>query len=663
MLLSGTTRFALETAPGVAAGLRAVVPVPFLAVVAVVLAVCGAEVKAQLADSSQHVRTRVVVSAGKVAPGSDLTVAVVFDHDEGWHINTNDPKVPPQLDSFLPIKTLIEVDQDTDTPLIAHTGFIQWPPAHTVNVALMGDPIPYDVFGGRAIAYLPVSVRGDAPPGTADLVVKVRFQACSGPKCLRTTSLRLPVTVQILAGSQLSDAAGGSMRSELFEDFKFDVWQRIRGGTPVPQVVSFNLFDWQFEIDASGGLGIAMLVLLAMLGGLLLNFTPCVLPVIPIKVLSLSQSAGHPGRCLALGLAMSAGLCAFWIVLGGAIALLTGFTAINQLFQHPPFTIGVGLVIAVMAVGMCGLFAVRLPQWVYAISPKQETAGGSFVFGVMTAVLSTPCTAPFMGSAAAWAVKQPPSVTLVTFAAIGAGMALPYLLLAAFPRLVEKLPRTGPGSELLKQVMGLLMLAAATYFVGVGITGWLARPPDPPSSIYWWFVFAFVTAAGLWLVYRTVRIRVSALPRAVFVSAGAVLVIGSVYVVVTLTDPGPIAWQYYTPNRFSSAVEQGKIVVMDFTAEWCLNCKALEHTQLHDARVVEALSQDGVVPMKVDLTAPYEVGKAKLAEVGSLTIPLLVVFDGRGATRFKSDFYTAEQVLGAIEEARGTGAQAPRSGI
>ena len=95
---------------------------------------------------------------------------------------------------------------------------------------------------------------------------------------------------------------------------------------------------------------------------------------------------------------------------------------------------------------------------------------GSFLFGVMTAVLATPCTAPFMGAAAAWAVKQPGLTTLATFSAIGVGMSLPYLFLSAFPQLVERMPKTGPASELIKQIMGLLLLAAASYFIGAGIS-------------------------------------------------------------------------------------------------------------------------------------------------------------------------------------------------
>ena len=117
-----------------------------------------------------------------------------------------------------------------------------------------------------------------------------------------------------------------------------------------------------------------------------------------------------------------------------------------------------------------------------------------------------------MGAAAAWAATQYPATTLLTFASIGAGMAAPYMALSIFPALVERMPRTGPASELIKQVMGLLMLAAAAYFVGVGLSALVVTPPDPPGKEYWWAVMAFGAAAGFWLAYGTLRITAQCRP-------------------------------------------------------------------------------------------------------------------------------------------------------
>jgi thiol:disulfide interchange protein DsbD len=257
-----------------------------------------------------------------------------------------------------------------------------------------------------------------------------------------------------------------------------------------------------------------------------------------------------------------------------------------------------------------------------------------------------------MGAAAAWAATQSPLTTLVTFGAIGIGMALPYFVLSLSPDLVKKMPRSGPASELLKQVMGLLMLAAAAYFIGVGLSAVFNRPPDPPGKGYWWGVMGMSAFAGIWLAVRTLKIARGPAARGLFVVLGVLVAGLSLLGALRLTDPGPIEWVNYTPERFQRAMDNGEVVVMDFTAEWCLNCKGLEHSVLHDPRVAGLFGEADVTPIKVDITGNNPVGKARLKEAGRLTIPLLVVYAADGTEIFKSDFYTVDQVVAAVAAAR-----------
>jgi thiol:disulfide interchange protein DsbD len=382
-----------------------------------------------------------------------------------------------------------------------------------------------------------------------------------------------------------------------------------------------------------------------------------VLPVIPLKIMGLAATAGNRRRCAHLGAALSVGVVLFWIGLGVAVAALAGFTS-SQLFQYPLFTVGVGLVIGVMAVGMCGVFSVQLPQSIAGIDFRHDTILGSVGFGVMTAVLSTPCTAPLMGAAAAWAATQPPVTVLSVFGAIGAGMATPYLVLSIFPQLVSRVPRSGPASDLVKQTMGLLLLAAAAYFVGSGVSGWLVSPPTPPSHAYWWVVSALGTAAGFWLARGTLRIAKSARARTAFTALGCAIALLSGAIAWRLTDEGPIAWVYYTPERLDAALREGDAVIIDFTAEWCLNCKTLENTVLATEAVVARIDRGDVTPIKVDLTGNNEAGRALLTRFERLTIPLLVVMTRDGRVVFKSDAYTPAQVINALDEATGTGTPA-----
>ncbi|MEE2719204.1 MAG: cytochrome c biogenesis protein CcdA [Planctomycetota bacterium] len=613
-------------------------------------------------DSRDSVEVSATPSQREVVPGDDLVIAVIFDHDTGWHIHTNQPDVPPELGEAEDyVATELRVELDPDAGLIAHPPFIQWPEEHVVQVAFGASPVDYAVYEGRAVAYLPITVAADAEPGTTTVRLKPIFQVCDDTTCLAPSprpgeagwddyGIPVELTIVALADKTTSPTPDAS----LFGGFDPGVFERIRSGEAPPDVVAFDTFGLNFDIDASGW-GLLLLLLVAAFGGFLLNLTPCVLPVIPLKIMALSGSGAHRSRTLLLGIVMMAGIIFFWLVLGGLMAFVSGFTATNQLFQYPAFTITVGLIIGLMAIGMCGLFTIRLPGKLYMVNPKHDTVHGSFLFGIMTAVLSTPCTAPFMGAAAAWATTEPPGITMLVFAAIGLGMGAPYLILAAFPRLTDRMPKAGAASELIKQVMGLLMLAAAAYFVGVGLSGVLAVPPEPPGRNYLWVVAGILMVAGGWLAWRTFAISPSWKQRSIFGVIGALLIATGVLGGIELTDKGPIDWIYYTPERLEESLEDGDVVVLEFTAEWCLNCKALEQTVLA-SDAVTALFQDGeAVPMKIDLTGNNTVGNDLLAEVGGLRIPLLIVLAPDGREVFRGDFYTIEQVLEAVRLARGDG--------
>ncbi len=606
------------------------------------------------AAESAVLRARAFWDHPQVHAGDRPVLAVVLDVEPGWHIYP-DKAQARSANGFTPIPTEMTVTQ-------APAGLVfeapQFPPPHPVTVSWdPAHPFTVPVYDGRVTVYLPAQVASGTSPGALDVQLTLDYQACDDHQCLLPAREVIAAPLQVVAAATPVAAANGAY----FRGYH-------PGGTiAAGGQVHFDLFGWSFVLGVSGLWGLIGLLLVAGVGGFLLNLTPCVLPVIPLKIMSLARAAvDSRGRCLALGASLSLGVVVFWVALGAAIALSVGLLAgsaagaggiraANQLFQYPWFTIGVGVIIGVMGLGMLGLFSTSLPQWVYRFQPRHDTLAGAFGFGILTAVLSTPCTAPFMGAAAAWAVTRPPGVALATFAAIGTGMALPYLLLAAFPGVVSRMPRAGPAGELIKQVMGLLILAAAAYFVGTGLSGALVSPPDPPSRAYWWVVAGALAAAGGWLAWRVWRITRRRWPRLVFtlVALGLVAVAG--HIAAHFTSYGPIPWVYYTPQRLAAlngpTAKDPRPVLMDFTAEWCLNCKALEETVLRNQRLVKLLRDGTVVPMKVDLTGDNPAGNARLRASGRLTIPLLVVLAPDGREVFKSDFYTPEEVLAALAKA------------
>ena len=604
-------------------------------------------------DSRDKVEVTARFAAPSAAPGADLPLAVVFRLSKGWHIWPHPKAELGTLAEFDGIRTELVLNPGEDGAprpvpgLELHAGFAQWPEPHGFESDQGEGPKNYAVYEGDFAVFFPATIAADAKPGEIEVPIRVEFQACDDTGCLG------PAGFTVTARLTIAPDAAAAPADEAFGAFDPAVYGRIRAGEKPSELLEFNLLSYRFSIDPNGA-GFLFLLLLAAAGGILLNFTPCVLPVIPLKIMGLAQAAqGNRAKCFGLGLTMSLGVVAFWMVLGTLMATVKGFTSANQLFQMPQFTIGVGIVIGVMAIGMAGFFAVRLPDWVYMVEAKHDSHGGSFLFGIMTAVLSTPCTAPLMGTAVAWSTTQGPGTILTVFAAVGAGMALPYLVLSARPDLVERMPRTGPASDLIKQVMGLLLLAAAAYFVGAGLSGLLVTPPEPPSTLYWWFVGAFGAAAGGWLLVRTMMLTRKALNRAAFGALGAFILVVSAFVGFSQTAKGPVDWTYYTPERLAEAQASGKVVVVDFTAEWCANCKTLEALVLNLPSVSGELNADDVAAIKVDLTGNNVAGNALLKEANRVTIPLLLVYGRDGALVMNADNYTPQQVIDAIEAARG----------
>ena len=615
-------------------------------------------------SSEDAVRVTIEPAAARVAPGSDLPVAIVLDFRPTWHAWSDDRALPASVARFDgAIHTSVHVDTGSigagalraaaapapirpgmPSPDGTAPALVQWPDYSTIEADVGDGRKPYAVFSGQTVIYLPLVVASDAPAGPVTIKGYVQLQACDDSTCVAPADIPFSVSVTVEPGATM--AAPGKR----FESFDPAIFAKIHSGKPGDTAVRFDIFGRTFDIDPTGA-GFLALLLVAAAGGLLLNFTPCVLPVIPLKILSISRAAGHPRRCLALGVALSAGVVIFWLALGAAMSLISGFTSANQLFQYPLFTIGIGAVIAAMALGMCGAFSIVLPQRVYMVETKQDTLPGAVGFGVMTAVLSTPCTAPLMGAAAAWAVTESPATVLSVFGSIGAGMALPYLILSAKPSLVERVPRSGPASDALKTTMGLLLLAAAAYFVGSGLSGAMVTAPDPPSTAYWWVVAACAIGAGGYMFARTMALAKAIRTRVVLGASSALIVAISVGVGVRMTDKGPIPWTYYTPERFAEALARGDAVMLDFTAEWCLNCKTLEKTVLESSPVVARIAKGGVVPMKVDITGSNDPGRAKLKEAGRVTIPFLVVYAPDGTPKLESDLYTPAQVVEAIDRA------------
>jgi thiol:disulfide interchange protein len=441
---------------------------------------------------------------------------------------------------------------------------------------------------------------------------------------------------------------------------------------------------------------------IAFLGGIILNLMPCVLPVIGLKIMSFVQQAGQSrAQAFALNLWYSAGILAVFL----AMAILAAGAGMNMgdQFGNLSFNVVMCSLIFAMALSLLGVWEIPIPGFVGGSKTsnlmEREGPTGAFLKGVFTTILATPCLGPLMAPALGWAVAQPATTTLLVFTVLGLGMALPYLVIGAFPNLIRFIPKPGNWMVTFKQVMGFILLGSVIFFlsfmppaslaptvallIGIGFAcWWVSRIPitaDDNRKLTGWLTAGAIVAAMAWLSFgwlyagvleprlavkkqteENERVRTELedlLTRLRQANSQEDFAAISSLIADKLAaiDSGP--YQPFTLSklqRFSS--EEQRTVLVDFTADWCLNCKALEARVLHSEPVETAVEELDVVTMKADYTDKPEHLSKLLRALGSSGVPVVAIFPPNDPYRpiVFQGAYTRENILAALRQATGT---------
>lgn len=398
------------------------------------------------------------------------------------------------------------------------------------------------------------------------------------------------------------------------------------------------------ELEVSG-LGKALL--LGLLAGLLLNLMPCVLPVISLKLSAFVAVAGLGGdtarraRFREHNLLFAAGIMAWFLLL--AVILGGAGLAWGQLFQRPGVVLGLLLVVFSLGLSMFGVFTLPVLD---LKAPGHGQAGRAqpFVTGLLSTLLATPCSGPLLGGVLGWAFQQPPEIMAFVFTAVGVGMALPYLLLAARPGLVRHFPRPGAWTGTLEQLVGFFLMATSVYLLTILPDAWLL-----PA-----LVSLLAVAFGAWIWGRWGGHGASPRRRLVvrlIAPALAAVVVGLSFA----PAPPPAGWEPFEPAAFRAMLGREPLIV-DFTADWCPNCKLLEQTTLSSGAVSEWARRHGARLVRVDLTGESPEALALLRALGSGSIPVVALFPKgllSASPVVLRDLFTTGQMEQALLEAFG----------
>jgi thiol:disulfide interchange protein/DsbC/DsbD-like thiol-disulfide interchange protein len=371
-------------------------------------------------------------------------------------------------------------------------------------------------------------------------------------------------------------------------------------------------------------------ILLGMLaGGLILNLMPCVFPVIGLKIMGFVQQAGHDRKKVAFhGLTFTAGVLASFGVISGIlyaarVAAAKAGSSSEMIgwgyqLQNPWIVLGLMLLMFVLGLNMFGLFEIGTKATSVGGSlQSKQGLGGSFFSGVLATVVATPCSAPFLGVAIGTAIALPALQFFSAFGAMAIGLALPYLVLSAFPRLIGFLPRPGAWMESFKQGMSFLLFATAGYLLWVyaGQIG-LENLLGPVFGLSAIAVAAWIY--GRWnLPHRKPRTRAVAMGLAGLFAVGG-------FMIAKPPQPSGLAWEVWSQERVDELLEEGRPVFIDFTAKWCATCQ-VNKKRAYTEEVVEQMRRKGIVAMIADKTNPDPAIDAKLRELGRTAIPVNVL--------------------------------------
>ena len=558
-------------------------------------------------------------STGALQKGSSVTIEIVIP--DNWHVNAN-----IAADEFLKPSS-IEISAKG-----VHFGEPKWPePIKEYSDALDLENL---VFKGYFQITLPVE-SVDADYDSLTTQATFHYQACDNSICLAPSQVTfglgpLGFTTRRASRDDAGNAtekAAASATSEAKESS--------------PSATS-NVLKSAAGNAAEGATGTFILLLSALFGGLILNLMPCVLPVLSLKLFSLiKQSRESRKRLLVLGTSTTLGILASFWALAGIVAAVKaggGNAGWGMQFQSAGFIAFMVVILSAFAMSFFGVFEIWLPG---SATTKMDKAGrkqgfwGAFFTGALLVLLSTPCSAPFLGTAMGFAFTASTPVLFLFFTAAGVGLALPYMLVSVFPKVLKAFPKPGAWMVTLQKIMGVLLLGTVAWLlwvvheqagnVGVGIFAAISLLSiamsfaigniAPPGVAFFREVLsvsgAIVILAVIWFAFASPKFEAEV--DAIFKARSVQLI----------TEDG---WYRYTPELIEEFAKSGRTVFIDATADWCLTCKANEAAVLNRDDFKRAMDSLNVARVKADWTRETPEVTALLRSMGKSGVPAYAIY-------------------------------------
>ncbi len=566
---------------------------------------------AQFGPKKDLVKINVYSNQDKAKQSSQLKIAVKAAIQDTWHINSNKPN-----EDFLIRSELISSDQKFPFAKVVY------PLAKELKFEF--SELPVSVYDGEIVIGALIQIDKTIPEGEYRIPIKLKYQACNDQTCMPPTSVSDTLVISVVN----ENGSVQEINNELFKDL--DLSQNPSIGNKDENSIASTL-------ESSG---IVLSLLFVFLGGLALNLTPCVYPLIPITIGYFGgQSEGRTSKLFLLGILYVLGMALTYSVIG-VITSLSG-AVFGTLLQNPFVIIGIAFLFVLLALSQFGVYEFKLPDtWVTKAGGARGGSYGAFFMGLTMGIVAAPCIGPFvLGLVTYVAAKGDPFYGFLMFFVLALGLGFPYLLLALFSGKIKKLPRAGDWMEGVKHIFGFLLIGMAIYFIS----------PILPKSIqpYLLPIFGIISVVILLFIDKT-AININGFK--IFKYIFSLIVLGlSIYSLIPTKEVEP-DWQIFSETKYESSLKNGEKMLIDFYADWCIPCKELDALTFSDPSIVEKLKN--FTSYKVDMTQTISEETEKIRNkfniVGMPTV-LLINSKGEEVERL-TGFVDAEKFLSLLNK-------------
>ena len=562
------------------------------------------------------VKLEVAQNYDSLHAGMKLKVQLKLVMGDEWHINS----VKPNEDFLIPSKLTLENDKEfklTD---------VQYPKAKEIKFSFSDKPV--SVYENNAIITAIIDVPKSTKIGTYTLNFDFGFQACNNASCMPPNNLKTDVTFTVVAESfSINEKKVAEVTLE-------DIKAANKGDKEIKEPEEDTLAN---KLEKSG---LLISLLIVFFGGLALNLTPCVYPLIPITVGYFGgQSEGKTSRLFVLGVLYVLGMALTYSVVG-VVTSLSG-AIFGTLMQNPLVIVAIALVLGALALSMFGVYEFKLPDsWVMKAGGAQSGMFGAFFMGLTMGIVAAPCIGPFvLGLVTVVGAKGDPVYGFLMFFFLAVGLGTPYLILALFSGKIKNLPRAGLWMEAVKHIFGFILIGMAIYFL-------LPILPEPFKT-YLLPIFMLISAVYIMFFDKSAK---DVKGFAVFKYFLSILIIAaSVYFLIPSSHEKP-DWKVFTEEEYQKSLNNGEKIVIDFYADWCIPCKELDKLTFSEKNVLNEFKNYTLY--KVDMTQTLSEKNEELRKkFNILGMPTVLLIDSKGKeVKRITGFVNAEEFLDLLQK-------------